>query len=290
MFYRSELKTNAKRLLAKNYWWIVLVTLIFSFISGEGFSYGFNANYSNAFSSGFNAGYNNAANSGNSSFNGNYDSAFDDIDDILEGDSDNGTQAFDYGRTNIENAFGRLVAGTFGTVSLWILLITLIITICAAVLDIFILEPLNVGCRRWFLKNRTQKPSMGEVVHIFGNGYLNTAKVMFLKNLFTFLWTLLFIIPGIVKSYEYRMIPFLLAENPDMNYKEAFERSKALMNGRKWDTFVLDLSFIGWILLTSLTCGLLGIFYVLPYIELTNTELYVCLCQGRDNYLRSSNV
>ena len=234
MFYRSELKTNAKRLLAKNYWWIVLVTLIFSFISGDGISYGFNVNYSNAFNSGFNAGYNGAANSGNSSLDSDYDSAFDDIDDILEGDSDNGAQEFNNVWTNVKNAFGRLAAGTFGTVPLWILLTVLIITICSVVLDIFILEPLRVGCRRWFLKNRTQKPSMGEVVHIFGNGYLNTAKVMFLRNLFTFLWTLLFIIPGIVKSYEYRMIPFLLAENPDMDRKEAFERSRALMNGRKW--------------------------------------------------------
>ena len=66
--------------------------------------------------------------------------------------------------------------------------------------------------------------------------------------------------PGIIKSYEYRMIPYILAENPSINWREAFRLSKAMMDGQKWNTFVLDLSFIGWDLLSAVTGGLLGLF------------------------------
>ena len=76
-------------------------------------------------------------------------------------------------------------------------------------------------------------------------------------NLFIALWTLLLIVPGIIKSYEYRMVPYILAENPGMNRKEAFAISKRMMTGKKWATFVLDLSFFGWIFLSIFTCGIL---------------------------------
>ena len=80
--------------------------------------------------------------------------------------------------------------------------------------------------------------------------------------------------PGIVKSYEYRMVPYILAENPGMNRSEAFAISKQMMNGQKWDVFVLDLSFIGWHLLSGITLGIVGIFWVNPYVQATNAELY----------------
>ena len=83
--------------------------------------------------------------------------------------------------------------------------------------------------------------------------------------------------PGIIKAYEYRMIPYILAENPDIDTKEAFARSKEMMTGNKWDAFVLDLSFLGWILLSVCTCGILAIFWVNPYMYMTDAELYVAL-------------
>ena len=85
---------------------------------------------------------------------------------------------------------------------------------------------------------------------------------------------LLFIIPGIIKQYEYMMIPFLLAENPQMNRKEAFEKSRQMMKGNKWAAFVLDLSFIGWSLLGIITFGLVNIFFAGPYQYLTQSQLY----------------
>ena len=103
---------------------------------------------------------------------------------------------------------------------------------------------------------------------------MNIVLTMFLKNLFTTLWTLLLVVPGIVKHYEYLMIPYILAENPGMDRKEAFKISKRMMDGQKMDTFILDLSFIGWAFLSAITCGIVGIFYANPYREATFAELY----------------
>lgn len=100
---------------------------------------------------------------------------------------------------------------------------------------------------------------------------------MFLMNLYTALWSVLFIIPGIVKSYEYRMIPYLLAEKPEMDKTEAFKTSKSMMDGNKWNAFVLDLSFILWDILGIITLGLVEVFWVGPYKLLTGAALYDAL-------------
>lgn len=144
--------------------------------------------------------------------------------------------------------------------------------------SIFVMNPLEVGCQRYFIECRTRRPEIVPcLTYAFRNGYLNPGIVMFLRTLFTMLWSLLFVVPGIIKSYEYRMIPYLLAENPQMEYREAFQRSREMMYGHKMDAFVLDCSFIGWYFLSGLTCGILGVFYVMPYVHLTNAELYHAL-------------
>ena len=112
---------------------------------------------------------------------------------------------------------------------------------------------------------------------VYKKCYGNIVKTMFFKNLYIFLWSLLFVIPGFVKSYEYRMIPYLLAEYPDMAPDEAFRISREMMTGNKWETFVLDLSFFGWNILSAITLGLTGIFYSEPYQMLTNSALYLTL-------------
>ena len=90
-------------------------------------------------------------------------------------------------------------------------------------------------------------------------------------------WTLLLIIPGIVAAYRYALIPYLMADHPDMSVGEAFERSKALMNGRKWDLFCLDLSFIGWWILCGFTFGILSL-WITPYSQMARTSFYRSLC------------
>ena len=153
----------------------------------------------------------------------------------------------------------------------------MIIGLIAVLIGVFVLNALEVGGRRFFVVSHYQKAELGELGYGFSQAYGNVTLTMFLRQLFTFLWSLLFVIPGIIKSYEYRMIPFILAENPDTPYKDAFEMSKKMMMGNKWDAFVLDLSFIGWFILTGITCGILGVFYVNPYKYMTDAELYVAL-------------
>jgi uncharacterized membrane protein len=103
--------------------------------------------------------------------------------------------------------------------------------------------------------------------------YLNIVKIMFWKEVKIFLWSLLFIIPGIIKAYEYSMVPYILAENPGISSERAFELSKEMTDGEKFDIFWLGLSFIGWILLGTLACGI-GVLFVEPYIHATFAELY----------------
>ncbi len=144
-------------------------------------------------------------------------------------------------------------------------------------LRLFLFNPLHVGAQRFFVVSHYQKAELGELGYAFSNGYMNVVKTMFMRGLFTSLWTLLFIIPGIIKGYEYRMIPYILAENPGIDSREAFAVSKQMMDGNKWEAFVLDLSFIGWNILSAFTCGILAIFYVFPYVCMTDAELYVAL-------------
>ena len=98
-------------------------------------------------------------------------------------------------------------------------------------------------------------------------------KVSFLAGLFTFLWSLLFVIPGIVKSISYSMSMYILAENKGKSALECINESKAMTNGHKMDLFVLGLSFIGWELVGYITCGIAYI-WILPYIQATFVNAY----------------
>ena len=139
----------------------------------------------------------------------------------------------------------------------------------------------EVGGRSFYIENLYAVPGVGKLLSAFRSGYYgNVVKTMFFRDLFTFLWSLLFIIPGIIKSYEYKMVPYLLAEYPDMDRKEVFARSRDMMYGQKWNTFVLDLSFIPWNILSTITFGLVGLFYVSPYQDATYAELYDALAAG----------
>lgn len=144
-------------------------------------------------------------------------------------------------------------------------------------LDIFVLNPLEVGCKRYMTIAREVKPQFGEMAFAFKNCYVNIVQTMFLRSLFIFLWSLLFVIPGIIKAYEYRMVPYLMAEYPDMASQEAFRISREMMTGNKAEAFVLDLSFIGWNILSMVTFGLAGLFYAAPYQMLTDSALYLVL-------------
>ena len=142
--------------------------------------------------------------------------------------------------------------------------------------SLLVLPIFQVGCIRFFQKLRMNVPTgIGEVTGNFKDGNFKnivlTNLIMYIK---IYLWTLLFIIPGIIKTYEYRLIPYILAVRPDIDRKEAFRLSKILMDGYKWKSFVLDLSFWGWNILAAYTMVILGIVYVYPYMNATYVEFY----------------
>ena len=97
-------------------------------------------------------------------------------------------------------------------------------------------------------------------------------------DLKTLLRLFLFIVPVVNKAYEYHMIPYLLAENPNLSASEAFSLTKQTTTGQKADLFVLDLSLLGWIILGALCCGI-GLLFVQPYPEATKAEVYLILKQ-----------
>lgn len=158
-----------------------------------------------------------------------------------------------------------------------IMVLVIVIAIITAALSAFLLNPIVIGVQRFFVVSHYQKADLNELAYGFSNAYMNVVKTMFMRQMYIFLWSMLFVIPGIIKGYEYRMIPYILAEHPDIDPAQAFAVSKQMMDGNKWNAFVLDLSFIGWWLLSAITCNILAIFYVHPYTLMTSAELYVVL-------------
>lgn len=157
--------------------------------------------------------------------------------------------------------------------------------IVVLLLKIFVFAPLEVGGCSFFIRNAADTPGVGELSFPFKCGYYGKiVAAMILRSIYVMLWSLLLVIPGIIKSLEYRMVPYLLAEHPEMTRQEAFRISREMMDGQKWNAFLLDLSFVGWEFLATLTFGLAGIFYVYPYENATSAELYLALKQEEKCY------
>ncbi len=167
--------------------------------------------------------------------------------------------------------------------------IATVVILIVLVAKVFVGNLLKMGGYRFFILNQTAQPGIGTLLDGFRSGhYVNIVLTMFLRDLFTTLWSLLLVVPGIVKHYEYLMVPYIIAENPAMNYKEAFQISKQMMDGEKMEAFIMDLSFLGWYLLSAVTCGLLAIFYVNPYVQASFAEMYTFNKQKayQDGYIR----
>ena len=271
MWTRAELKSKAKFSFKRNYWKSVLISLILALLVGGGSS---GSSISSAVS-------NNLIGSSDSSVTDDYsndDSSLYDGNDFYD-DTYDGNVEDDIDDLNsmADNTAGMMAIGIFLIVFIMMFVVLMAVVI---LLDVFIFNPLEVGCKKYYLRNLNEPAQVGNIGYAFDNNYKNITKTMFFRDLFTVLWTLLFIIPGIVKSYEYQMIPYLLADNPQMTKEQAFEESKRMMQGQKWKAFVLDLSFIGWNILSALTLGILGIFYVQPYMDATHAALYEALRYG----------
>ena len=139
--------------------------------------------------------------------------------------------------------------------------------------SVLVANVVKVGARGWFLRYwRGELPSVGELFASF-RIYAPSVTTMLLKDIYTFLWSLLFIVPGIIKSYSYAMTPYLMLDNPNMDSEDCIHRSREMMHGYKWKLFCMDLSFIGWAILCLFTLGI-GFLWLQPYIECSHAKFY----------------
>ena len=149
-----------------------------------------------------------------------------------------------------------------------------VIGIIGFIISIFVGNAASVGLCNYFIKNTDSKPSFKDAFSGFKVKYGRNVGTILLVGIKVFLWSILFVIPGIIKTYEYAIIPYILADDPEISSKDAFKKAKQMMNGNKWRLFKLEFSFIGWFILCVLTFGL-GTFFLLPYINAANAEFYV---------------
>lgn len=144
----------------------------------------------------------------------------------------------------------------------------------AMLIFIFVLGPVNIGFSNSFRLLLDGDKNLIDNMFKAGFGkYLHNVLGNFLVGLYISLWSLLFIVPGIIKAFSYAMTPYILVEYPELSVNEAIDKSRELMRGNKWRLFLLGLSFIGWILLCIPTFGI-GTFWVGPYVETTIAAFY----------------
>jgi uncharacterized membrane protein len=153
-----------------------------------------------------------------------------------------------------------------------------------AILYILIGGALTLGYARYNLNliDRTdpQFKDLFSEFDRFGDGLC----MRILLTIYTFLWSLLLVIPGIIATYSYSMTPYIMIEHPEIGVNEAIRRSKQLMKGNKWRLFCLQLSFIGWYFLASLFFGI-GYLWVNPYTESAKAAFYRDLVKDDDTIL-----
>lgn len=150
------------------------------------------------------------------------------------------------------------------------------ITLAAIVMAVvyFVLGSIiSVGYARFNLDLVDRGEPGFETLFGYFSYWKTTAIARLLQSVYILLWSLLFIIPGIIATYSYAMTEFILAEKPDLTASEAIARSKEMMSGNRWRLFCLHFSFIGWDILSSLTLGI-GNLWLRPYKQAANAAFY----------------
>ena len=272
MWIRSELKQRAKDNLKRYRRSAILaclILLVLQMLAGTGNS---NSSATSSSNSTYNYMYNEDI----------YDNQEDDSgaayglytdDSFLSGIANDSEGALNYLEEYALNESGLGMFSSILTTEL--VFMGILLAILRVILNFVIINPVIVGHASFFYKNRYEKTSVGELAFAFNREELfPVVKTMFLRDLYVTLWTLLLIIPGIVKNYAYRMVPFILSEYPQMSAKEALRLSDEMTRGHKAKMFILDLSFFGWYLLGAITFGLSDIVFTTPYVYATEAELY----------------
>lgn len=274
MWTRGKLKEAAKAALHRNYWKIVLVSMILMLLGCETGGLSFHKTVRNgrtdtAVEESYESGSLPTGKRSVVSVKKRADSDKVTVETIDDGE---------FASEEVEISFFEGLIVGFVAVIVVLIIFAIVFAVILA-LDIFLINPFSVGGKRFMVKSVEDMAQVKEITYGFDHSYKNIVKVMFRMDLSIFLWTLLFIIPGIIKMYEYYMVPYILTENPDMDYRAAMQMSRDMMEGNKWKTFVLGLSFILWHILGTLTLGIVEVLYVQPYRNLTFAALY---CQLRN--------
>jgi uncharacterized membrane protein len=146
------------------------------------------------------------------------------------------------------------------------------------------LSPLIFGYYWTFLSlNRSETVRVKDLFNVFNSKlYFKSLGIYVLATIYTFLWTLLLIVPGIIKSFAYSQVYFILKDNPTISANEAITQSRKLMFGYKWKYFLLQLSFIGWGILSTITLGI-GFIWLVPYITASLAAFYDQLVKKQNN-------
>ena len=288
---RKEIKEKGKNTFKANFWKCVATALILAIIGGG--SAGAFGGGGNAFSHRDEDGNTHTINVVDADWNFEFDTDMvidTGNDDQAEDEADvaEAQDEIEAAREELENM--EIPTEAMIAFAVVMAVASLFIMAIALAVDAFIANPLELGCKRFFRRNLDEPAAMSNIAFAFDSNYKNICKTMFLRDVYIVLWSLLFVIPGIIKYYEYKMIPYLLSENPEMTTEQAFAESKKLMTGNKWKAFVLDLSFILWDIASAATCGLLGLFWVAPYKASTQAALYEAIKYGTTTDAQAVNA
>ncbi|PEO64701.1 hypothetical protein CN572_27735 [Bacillus wiedmannii] len=155
-------------------------------------------------------------------------------------------------------------------------------SLTVTIIAMFIIGPLTVGAS-YFVLNviRGTNARIGHIFRWFNDGskFMKSFLTYLLMNVYLVLWTLLLIIPGIIKSFSYSMTYFILNDHPEYTANQAITESRRMMNGHKMDYFLLCLSFLGWFILSILTLGI-GFLWLVPYFYTTSAAFYEEISKG----------
>lgn len=295
---RKEIKEKGKNTFKANFWKCVATALILAIVGGG--SAGAFGGGGNAFSHRDEDGNTHTINVVDADWNFEFDTDMDEngvglfidtgSDDQAEAEADVAEAQDEIEADREEPETMEIPTEAMIAFAVVMAVASLFILAIALAVDAFIANPLELGCKRFFRRNLDEPAAMSNIAFAFDSNYKNICKTMFLRDVYIVLWSLLFVIPGIIKSYEYKMIPYLLSENPEMTTEQAFAESKKLMTGNKWKAFVLDLSFILWDIASAATCGLLGLFWVAPYKASTQAALYEAIKYGTTTDAQAVNA
>ena len=177
-------------------------------------------------------------------------------------------------RVQLKTIAKQQLQGNIGMLFVCLLITWVLSNSVPGLASLIVAPPLTLGISMIFLGlTRNESPEINTLFS--GFSYIGPAILLnIMIAIFTCLWSLLFVIPGIIKAISYSMAYFVLADNPELSAKEALDESKRITSGHIGDLFVLYLSFIPWVLLGAITCGL-ALIYVVPYMQTTMANYYL---------------